>query len=68
MSSALDDLVAGVVAAVVALVRLEEVVGGHLVAADEEALGAGMLFFSLQAKLNSLKPKKMVIIKAILAI
>ena len=63
VSSALDDLVAGVVAAVVALVRLEEVVGGHLVAADEEALGAGMLVFSLQAKLNSLKPKKRLLLK-----
>ena len=38
VSPALDDLVASVVTAVVALVRLEEVVGGHLVAADEEAL------------------------------
>jgi len=34
----LDNLIAGVVAAVVALVRLEEVVGRHLVAADQETL------------------------------
>ena len=38
VSAALDDLVAGVVGAVVALVGLEQVVSGHLVAADQEAL------------------------------
>lgn len=38
VTATLDDLVPGVVAAVVALVRLEEVVGGHLVATDQETL------------------------------
>ena len=36
--AALDDLVAGVVADVVDLVRLEQVVRGHLVAVDQETL------------------------------
>ena len=38
MSAALDHLVAGVVADVVALVGLEEIVGRHLVTADEQSL------------------------------
>jgi len=38
VSSALNDFVAGVVAHVVDLVRLEEVVCGHLVAADQQSL------------------------------
>ena len=38
MPAALDHLVPGVVADVVALVRLEEIVGGHLVTADEKSL------------------------------
>ena len=38
VSSALNDLIAGVVAHVVDLVRLEEVVCGHLVAADQQSL------------------------------
>ena len=38
MAAALDDLVARVVGDVVVLVALEQVVGRHLVAADQEAL------------------------------
>ena len=38
VASALDDLVAGVVADVVVLVALEQVVRAHLVAADQQAL------------------------------
>ncbi len=36
--AALDDLIAGVVADVVVFVALEQVVGRHLVAADQQAL------------------------------
>jgi hypothetical protein len=36
--AALDDLVAGVVADIIDLVSLEEVVGRHLVAVDQQAL------------------------------
>ena len=36
--AALDDLVTGVVADVVVLVPLKQVVRGHLVAADQQAL------------------------------
>ena len=45
VSAALDDLVAGVVGAVVALVGLEQVVSRHLVAADQEALPAATQIF-----------------------
>ena len=45
VSAALDDLVAGVVGAVVALVSLEQVVSRHLVAADQEALPATTQIF-----------------------
>ena len=38
VAAALDDLVAGVIGDVVVLVPLEQVVGRHLVAADQEAL------------------------------
>ena len=38
MTAALDHLVSGVVADVVALVGLEEIVGRHLVTADEQSL------------------------------
>ena len=38
MSATLDHFVSGVVADVVALVGLEEIVGRHLVTADEQSL------------------------------
>jgi len=54
VSAALDDLVAGVVGAVVALVSLEQVVSGHLVAADQEAVFSDVQGGALQQRPHQL--------------
>ena len=51
--AALDDLVAGVVLHVVDLVRLEQVVRGHLVAVDQESLIFNVIIFRFMNRRQS---------------